>query len=249
MNPNEVAELTGVSVRTLHHYDQIGLLRPGRNPDNGYREYGTEDLDLLQQILFFRECGFPLQKIGRLLKSPSFDRAKAYELQKNTLLREKKRIEAMLLTLERTMQASKGEITMTPKEKFQGFDFGENPYEEEARTRWGDEAVNRSNTHVKGLGPQGQKALGDSMNALFAKLAELRAEAPASPAAQAAMEDMFRFFNGNFGITYTPEAFAALGRMYVDDERFTKNIDRFGAGLSKFLAEAMAEFASRRQAG
>ncbi len=248
MNIHEVVKLSGVSVRTLHHYDTLGLLRPGRNPDNGYREYTDGDMDLLQQILFFRECGFPLAKIAKLLKSPAYDRETAYELQKNTLLHEKQRIENMLFTLERTMQARKGEIVMTQKEKFAGFDFKENPYEEEARARWGDPAVNRSNAHLKGLGPQGQQALGDRMNALFSKLSAVRGEAPESPAAQAAMEEMFRFFNESFGVTYTPEAFAALGQMYVDDERFTKNIDQFGEGLSQFLAAAMAEYASRRQA-
>jgi DNA-binding transcriptional MerR regulator len=248
MNVSEVAELTGVSVRTLHHYDQIGLLRPRRNLENRYREYAETEIDLLQQILFFRECGFSLAKIKKLLASPSFDRGKAYALQKNYLLREKRRIDAMLATLEKTMKASKGELTMTPEEKFAGFDFTDNPYEEEAHRLWGDEAVNRSNAQLGKLGPQGQKALGDSMNALFFKLAALRGEDPASPAAQAAMDEMYSFFNRSFGISYSPEAFAGLGQLYVTDERFTRNIDRYGEGLSRFLAEAMAAYASRKTA-
>ena len=134
MNTNEVASLTGVRVRTLHHYDKIGLLCPSRNPENGYREYDERDLDRLQQILFFKECGFPLASIQRLLGSPSFDREKAVALQKKYLLHEKKRIDAMLNTLNKTIQSMKGEITMTPKEKFGGFDLSHNPYEEEARS-------------------------------------------------------------------------------------------------------------------
>ena len=86
MNTNEVANLTGVSVRTLHHYDKIGLLCPSRNPENDYREYNEKDLDRLQQILFFKECGFSLAKIQTLLGSPSFDREKAFALQKKYLL-------------------------------------------------------------------------------------------------------------------------------------------------------------------
>ena len=248
MNVHEVARLTGVSVRTLHHYDQIGLLRPRRHPENEYREYGEKELDLLQQILFFRECGFALKDIRTLLKSPAYDREQAYELQRGALLHRQERIGKMLTLLEQTIQASKGERTMTPEEKFAGFDFTQNPYEEEARSLWGDEAVNRSNAHMRKMGPQGQKALGGQMNALFAKLAEVRHEDPASPAAQSAMDEMYRFFNQSFGVTYTPEAFASLGQMYVDDGRFTKNIDRFGDGLSRFLAKAMAEYAGRAAA-
>ena len=83
MSPNEVAALAGVSVRTLHHYDRIGLLCPGRNADNGYREYAEKDLDLLQQILFFKACGFSLAQIQTMLQSPAFDRDEAYALQKS----------------------------------------------------------------------------------------------------------------------------------------------------------------------
>ena len=86
MNTNEVAGLTGLSVRTLHHYDAIGLLCPQRNPENGYREYSEENLDCLQQILFFRECGFPLSVIRELMENPEFDREQAFQVQKAYLV-------------------------------------------------------------------------------------------------------------------------------------------------------------------
>ncbi len=248
MNASEVAALTGVSVRTLHHYDQIGLLRPARNPENGYRAYSEKDLDLLQQILFFKECGFSLSKIQTLLGSPSFDRDEAYALQKRYLLHEKRRIDAMLGTLLKTMKASKGELTMTPEEKFTGFDLNDNPYEDEARRLWGDEAVDNSNAKLAALGPEGRGAVTKDMQDLFTRLAALRGEAPDSETAQNAIDDMFRFFNQTFGHVYTPEAFAVLGQVYVDDERFTQNIDRYGEGLSAFLARAMGEYARRNGA-
>lgn len=248
MNASEVAALTGVSVRTLHHYDQIGLLRPARNPGNGYREYSERDLDLLQQILFFKECGFNLHKIQALLGSPAFDRDKAYALQKRYLLHEKRRINAMLGTLHKTIQASKGETTMTPEEKFTGFDLTDNPYEEEARRLWGDQAVDTSNAKLAALAPEGRGAAAKEMHSLFTRLAALRGEAPESEAAQSAVDDMFHYFNQTFGNLYTPEAFAGLGQMYVADERFTQNIDRYGEGLSAFLARAMGEYARRKGA-
>jgi len=244
MNTHEVAALTGVSVRTLHHYDQIGLLRPGRNADNGYRVYSAEDLDLLQQILFFKECGFSLADIQALLQSPSFDRNKAYALQRQTLLHQRRRIDTMLHTLEKTMRASKGEITMTSKEKFLGLDLTENPYEEEARRLWGDAAVDQSNEKIAALTPDGRKAAAAGLHELFTRLAAVRCEAPDSDEVQAEIDAMFRYFNRSFG-TYTPQAFAGVGQLYVTDERFTRNIDQYGEGLSAFLAEAMAEYARR----
>lgn len=246
MNPREVAALTGVSVRTLHHYDQIGLLKPGRNPENGYRAYAPEDLDLLQQILFFKACGFSLANIQTLLKSPTFDREQAFALQRKALLHEKKRIETMLQTLDQTRRAWKGERTMTPEEKFKGFDLSDNPYEAEARSRWGDEAVEQSNRKLAALTPDGKQAAADRMDALFTELAALRRESPESEAAQAAVGELYRYFNQTFA-SYTPEAFAGLGQLYITDERFTRNIDRYGDGLSQFLADAMAAFARRAQ--
>lgn len=244
MNINELAKISGVSVRTLHHYDRIRLLCPARDPDNGYRVYGEREVDRLQQILLFRACGFPLQAIGELLDSPDFNREKAFSLQKKALIFEQKRISGMLATLERSIGTLKGRGTMTDKEKFQGFDFSSNPYEKEARQRWGDEAVDKSSRQLNAMGDSGKKKMGDAMNGLFEKLAGLRHEAPESEAAQAAMGELYTFFNSSLGIRYSPEAFAGLGQMYVDDERFSKNIDSFGEGLSVFLRDAMSIYAS-----
>jgi len=240
MNANEVATMTGVSVRTLHHYDKIGLLCPSRNEENSYREYSDGDLDRLQQILFFKECGFSLARIGQLLSSPAFDRQKAFDLQKKYLLHEKERINAMLDTLNKSMKAMKGEITMSQAEKFGGFDFSNNPYEDEARRLWGDEAVNQSNAKIAALSKDEQDAIAKGMDDLFIELAKLRKENPASEASQAAIDKMYRHFNQNFGYQYTLEAFAGVGQMYVSDSRFTENIDKYGEGLSAFLAEAMS---------
>lgn len=242
MNSHEAAQLTGLSVRTLRHYDAIGLLCPARNPENGYREYSESDLDHLQQILFFRECGFPLSVIRERLQNPDFDREQAFHLQRNYLMQEKKRIETMLDTLMKTHKSWKGEITMTQKEKFTGFDFSKNPYEKEARRRWGDAAVDRSNETVHSLSPQEQQNLAGQMDQLFQSLAQLRELPPDTPKVLEEMAATHRFFN-SLGYEYTPEAFAGLGQMYECDERFTKNIDQYGKGLSAFLAKAMKHYA------
>ncbi len=246
MNAKEVAKLTGISVRTLHHYDAIGLLCPGRNKENGYRQYSEEDMDQLQQILFFRECGFPLTKIQKLLNSSSFNRAEAFQLQKKYLLHEKKRIETMLDTLNRSIQSMKGEITMSLTEKFGGFDMNNNPYEEEARRLWGDETVDRSNAYVASLSAEEKDSIAKGMDQLFTELAAIRQENPASETAQKAMAKMYQHFNKNFGYQYTPEAFGGVGQMYITDTRFTENVDKYGAGLSQFLAAAMKIYADNQ---
>lgn len=243
MNTNEVANLTGLSVRTLHHYDAIGLLCPERNPENSYREYSEENLDHLQQILFFKECGFPLSVIRELLENPKFDREQAFQVQQAYLLHEKQRIDTMLNTLLKTRKTWKGEITMTPKEKFEGFDFSKNPYEEEARRRWGDKAVQQYNDALSALGKEGQEKLSHQMEEIFRMLAEYRQLPPDSPEVLEQIGLFYRFLNDNFGYHYSPEAFAGLGQMYVDDLRFTQNIDQYGEGLAAFLAQAMKHYA------
>lgn len=242
MNSHKAAELTGLSVRTLRYYDAIGLLHPARNPENGYREYCENDLDRLQQILFFRECGFPLSVIRERLQNPDFDREQSFQLQRDYLLREKKRIETMLDTLMKTHKSWKGEIAMTQKEKFAGFDFSKNPYEQEARRLWGADAVDQSSETIRSLSPQDQKDLAEQMDRLFEGLAQLRRLPPDSPQVLQEMAVMHRFFNC-LGYEYSPEAFAGLGQLYECDERFTQNIDQYGNGLSAFLAKAMKHYA------
>lgn len=247
MNINEIAEITGVSVRTLHHYDEISLLIPSRNPENSYREYTDNDIDKLQQILFFKECGFTLARIKELFDSPAFDREKAFELQRKYLLQERKRIDSMIGNIEKSIKNMKGEVRMNQKEKFNGFDFSNNPYEEEARRLWGNEAVDQSNTHIASLSEEERSDIAKKMNDLFISLAEIRNEDPSSKNVQEAMDGMYNHFNSNFGGNYTLEAFSRLGEMYVTDDRFTKNIDQYGEGLSEFLAKAMKIYSENKR--
>lgn len=239
MKVKEVAQLTGVSVRTLHHYDAIGLLTPDRTTEAGYRLYSDDNLATLQQILFFRELGFSLKKIKKLLTSPSFDRAEAFEMQRKMLLEKRKQLDSMINTIEKTIQHGRGELSMTNEEKFKGFDFGENPYEQEARERWGQEAVDESNKKAAQFGPE----LGEEMNRIYVSLAKIRHMDPSSDEAQAGIGEWFNFLNkiGNYSL----EAFQGLGEMYVADDRFKKNIDQFGEGLAVFMRDAMGNYSGK----
>lgn len=237
MKVKEVADLVGVSVRTLHHYDEIGLLIPEETTESGYRVYSDENLETLQQILFFKELGFPLKKISEILTSPTFDRQEALEMQRKMLLEKRSRLDKMIGTLEKTIQHSKGVIQMSNKEKFEGFDFSHNPYEQEARERWGDKAVDEANEKAAKMTKFDQ----DKFNEIYRNLAAIRHLAPDSQEAQAGIKEWFVYLNkmGNYSL----EAFKGLGQMYVDDERFTKNIDQFGEGLAKFMRDSMAVYA------
>ncbi len=243
MRTKEVAKLAGVSVRTLHHYDAVGLVCPRRSGENGYRDYTDTDLDRLQQVLLYRACGFPLGTIRQLAEQGVLGSERSLRLQRDMLMHERQRLDGMLATLDAMLAAQKGERTMSREEKFAGFDFSRNPYEEEARRLYGDEAVDKADAAVRKMTPEGRNEMQESMNTLFARLATLRAGAPEAPEAQQAVAQWYQLLN-SFGYHYSPEAFAGLGQLYTEDERFTKNIDRFGEGLADFLMRAMAHYAA-----
>lgn len=243
----EVADLTGISVRTLHYYDEIGLLKPEATTAAGYREYSEKNLATLQQILFFRELGFPLQKIKEIITNPSFDRQKALEVQHKMLLKKRSQLDRIIKTIEKTIQHEKGEIKMSNKDRFAGFDFSHNPYEKEARELWGDATVDEANARLAALSKSEQEKFAERFKEIYENLAKVRHLPADSEEAQAAIEEWYLFLN-RIG-DYSLEAFKNLGEMYVNDQRFTENIDKFGEGLARFMREAMAVYAERNSRG
>lgn len=243
MRVKEVADLVGISVRTLHHYDEIGLLTP-ETTEAGYRMYSEGHLETLQQILFFKELGFSLKEIQKILEDPAFDRKEALELQRKMLVEKRSHVDHMITTIDKTIKEMMGEIEMTNEEKFEGMNFDHNPYEAEARRRWGDEKVDESNNRIKGMSKEDKERLSEEWDAIYTRLARLRHGSPDSEEAQEAIHEWYEFLN-NFG-QYSYEAFRGLGQMYVDDERFTKNIDNYGEGLAMFMRDAMAVYADRK---
>ncbi|RPK24564.1 MerR family transcriptional regulator [Paenibacillus xylanexedens] len=245
MKVKEVAELASISVRTLHHYDEIGLLTPDEVTSAGYRLYSDANLERLQQILFFKELDFSLKEIKNIITNPSFNPEEALKMHRLILLEKRQRLDQMIATIDRTVLHVRGEIKMTAKEQFEGFDFSQNPYEQEARERWGDHAVDHANQKLHSKSTTDQKALSDQMNEIYKHLASLRHTEPASAEAQSGIKEWYTWLN-QMG-SYSPEAFRGLGQMYVDDERFTRNIDQFGDGLAVFMRDAMAVFADQNK--
>lgn len=242
MKVKEVANLVGISVRTLHHYDEIGLLKPDQMNEAGYRIYSQENLDRLQQILFFKELGFSLKRMKEIMNNPTYNQLEALETQYAFLLEKQQKLNKMIQTMEKTIKHKKENKKMTNKEKFKGFDFSKNPYEQEARERWGDQAVNEANKKINGIEANEYE---QQFNNIYFNLATLRHLDPASDKAQVGIKQWYTFLNqiGNYSL----EAFRGLGQMYVMDERFTKNIDQFGEGLAQFMCEAMDVFAGKNK--
>lgn len=242
----EVAKLTGISIRTLHYYDEIGLLSPATS-ETGYRLYTNDDIEKLQQILFFKALDFPLKKIKNILESPDYNQLDALQYQKERLIEKKVRLETIIATIDQTIQNVKGERTMTDEEKFKGLDFSQNQYEQEAREKFGDEAINSSIQKLKNVSKKETETLNHSFHEIYRKLAKLRHGSPASEEAQNAIHQWYEFLNKNIGYHYTLEAFRGLGQMYTEDERFTKNIDQYGEGLALFMRDAMTVYANQNK--
>ncbi|MCL6589247.1 MAG: MerR family transcriptional regulator [Firmicutes bacterium] len=240
----EVSDLVGVSVRTLRYYDQIGLLTPESVSPAGYRLYSDSDLERLQQIMFFKEIGFGLHQIKQILDNPGFDRQLALKTHRELLLAKKKRLEEIIKTVEKTINSIEGEIIMDQKDMFAGFDMSEiekhqAKYAEETRQKYGHtEAYQESVKKTAGYTKEDwARILGDA-GRIYQKIASLMDQGPANPEVQQAVAEWRRHISDNF-YNCTPGIFRGLGDLYVDDSRFTENIDKVRPGLAAFLREAM----------
>ncbi|HIW32916.1 MAG TPA: MerR family transcriptional regulator [Candidatus Paenibacillus intestinavium] len=245
MNVKEVSQLVGISIRTLHHYDEIGLLKPDQHTAAGYRQYSPHNLQTLQHILFFKELGFSLKLIKEMIQRPTFDSSDALELQRKSLIAKRSQYDKMIATIEHTIAHLKGEKTMSAKEKFDGLQWDHNPYEQEARERWGDEAVNHSQKKMNAFSTEQQSAISEQWEQLYRQLASRIGTAVDSPETEQLITEWFQMLNNNFG-TYSYDAFIGLGQMYVLDERFSTNIDRYGAGLAQYMCDAMEHWGNKQ---
>jgi DNA-binding transcriptional MerR regulator len=243
----DVARLTGVSVRTLHHYDATGLLVPGARTAAGYRLYTEADLLRLQQILIGRELGLPLEEIRRSLDDPDFDRKAALLDQRARLRARARQTEAMIRAVDVALAAldgsQTGEINM--KELFEGFD--PTRYEEEARRQWGTtDAFAESQKRTRGYTPADWKALEAEQAAVYdAAFSALKAgKAPSSTDAMDVAE-RHRMTIDRWFYPCNHQMHRGLASMYESDDRFKQNIDKHGEGLTSFLAEAIRANAAR----
>lgn len=240
----KLSQMAGISTRTLRYYDEIGLLKPARINSSGYRIYGQKEVDLLQQIMFYRELGVELTTIKEILGSKDFNELKALENHLHKLLAQKQQLELLIANVTKTMEYKKGLIEMTDKEKFEGFkkkliDENEQKYGKEIRDKYGDEKVDESNRKLLNM----TKEQYDSFVKLEQELMDTLEAAlvtgdPAGELAQKAA-DLHRQWLSFTWPSYSKEAHAGLARMYVDDERFTAYYDKRKPGMASFLRDAV----------
>jgi DNA-binding transcriptional MerR regulator len=247
----DVARLTGVSVRTLHHYDAIGLLVPSGRTAAGYRLYTDADLLRLQQILIGRELGLPLEEIRRSLDDPRFDRKAALLDQRQRLRDRARQAEAMLRAIDAALAALDGSATtgeFTMADLFDGFDPSR--YDEEARSQWGTtDAFAESEKRTRGYTPDDWKALNAEQAAVYdAAFAALKGGKAPSSAEAMDIAERHRLSIDRWFYPCSHTMHRGLASMYESDDRFRQSIDKYGEGLTTFLAEAIRANAARGRA-
>ncbi|MDF2857052.1 MAG: transcriptional regulator, MerR family protein [Neobacillus sp.] len=240
----KLGSLAGVSTRTLRYYDEIGILKPARINSSGYRIYGQAEVDLLQQILFYRELGVDLDSIKKIVTAPSFDGAKALREHREKLLEKKEQLEKLITNVDKTIAMKEGKRNMSNKEKFEGFkkkmvDDNEKKYGKEIREKYGKEKVEKSNAKVMNMTEQQHEEVTALAEELHNTLAEaFKTGDPASDVAQKAA-DLHKQWLTYYWSEYSKEAHAGLAQMYVDDERFTAYYDKEQPGTAEFLRDAI----------
>lgn len=240
----ELADLAGVTTRTLRYYDEIGLLHPAQTGENGYRYYDRDNLTQLQQILFFRELEVPLNQIQLIMSSPDFNLLQALKHHRAELQHRSKRLDTLINTIDRTMAAIKGETTMTDKDYYEGFD--EAKYEDEVREHWGNTPkYAESQKKWSSYSNEQKEAIKVEGGELTLRMVPKDASIPPDdPDVQQAIADYLAYINQYF---YTCDAsfLRGLSDMWVEDPRFAQNYERIREGGAEFVRTAVHIFSDR----
>lgn len=243
-----VARISGVTVRTLHHYDEIGLVVPGGRSPAGYRIYGRGEIERLQEVLFFRTLGFALEDIKHIMEQPGYSRTAALERQRKMLEGQADHLLALIDTVDRALQAERTGSKMPIEDALGVFgDFDPTEHEEEARERWGDTAAYQQSARRTARYTKQDweriKSEGDAINQRF--LALMAAGSAASSAAAMDVAEEHRAHISKWFYDCPKEAHAGLGETYLADVRFKENIDKAGEGLAEYMSAAIASNALR----
>jgi transcriptional activator, tipA family, putative len=235
----EAAQLSGVSVKTLHHYDKIGLLVPQKS-ENGYRLYSEADLERLQIILFYKYLGFSLKKIAELLSQEEQELLPHLNKQLQFLQQEREHLDTLISTLQKTIQAQKGERKMTTQEKFVGFTYEDHAnYYYQAVETYGQEVMDESRARQVGK----ETEMTEAFNKVFRNLANNMQKGLAVDAQEnlSEAEQLFQAMN-TYAFDCSLEVFAFIGKGYVANPEFKKNIDQFGVGTAQYVADVIQAY-------
>jgi DNA-binding transcriptional MerR regulator len=238
----EVARFAGITVRTLHHYDDIELLRPSVRTPSGHRQYDEDDLARLQQILGYRELGFPLDRIAGILDDPARQRVDHLRAQHALLVERIARLGAQVSAIEKTMEAEDMGIRLSPEERFEVFgDYDPNEHADEAESRWGEtdayrESARRTSSYTK----DDWKRMRDEMAEIERQfLAAMRGGGPANGAAATDAAEAHRLNISRWFYDCDHQMHQALGDMYVEDPRFAAHYEALAPGLAVFIRESI----------
>jgi len=250
----QLAVLSGVSVRTLHHYDRIGLLKPACIGANGYRYYGRDELLCLQQVLFHRELGFPLNEISRLLDAPGFDRIEALKVQKRKLLADATRRRRLVRTIDETLAALNGETEMNDKALYQGFEPQKQAeYEDWLAAKHGDGIRKSIETSKRAMaersGPDFQRLQAEYAAVEDGLADSLQQGSPAdSTQVQALIRRHHAWVGQMWGRTPTREGYVGLSQTYSGHPDFVARFEAKAPGLTEYIGQAIGVFAERELA-
>lgn len=238
---SEAARKCGISVRTLHYYDAIGLVKPSETGENGYRYYDQESLSVLQQVLFYRELEFSLKEISNLLKKPDYDKQQALCNHRELLLLKREHLDELLCLVDETI---KGETMSKRRTTKEDIEKAKQEYAREARERYGDtKAYQESEKRYTTYSDDDKARMGAEMDEIFEGFASMVNQNPGKDEAQRLVKEWQDYISRYF-YPCTKEILAGLGKMYVADERFTKNLDKYGEGTARFMSDAIRIYCS-----
>ena len=239
---SETARIFNISVRALHYYDEIGLLKPSEVNEVGYRFYEDAALETLQQIVFYRELEIPLKTIASILQNPDYDKRQALQNHRQLLLLKKQRLEELLMLVDETM----GEKAMNQKPKITAAEIqsAKQKYAAETMERWGQtdaykECLEKHASYTEDK----ETAVAEDASEIFQAFANAADEGPESETAQKLVR-RWQDHITKYHYRCTKEILSGLGVMYVEDERFTQNIDRYGDGTAQFMSDAIRIYCS-----
>lgn len=235
MQIKEFSLLTEVSVRTLHYYDEIGLLKPDEvDRENGYRYYGERAFEKMLEILFLRELDFSLKSIKEILSSPTYNKKEAFRKQKELLNLKKAKIEKMISVLE---EAEKGELKIMTIDN--SYEKTRKQYEAEVKEKWGStDAYKESQQKTATYSKEKWNDVSSGLDEVIAEFAKVKAEGRTAEDSIFLAEKLQQYITDNF-YTCTKEILTGLGEMYVLDERFKENIDKHDEGTAEFMREVI----------
>jgi DNA-binding transcriptional MerR regulator len=240
---HQLASLAGISVRTLHHYDHIGLLQASARTAAGYRLYDTEDLLRLQQILLYRELDLPLEEIRRILDDPGFEPVRALAQHRRTLELRAERLARLLHTIDRTIaRLTEVDMSLTDEELYEGLPKEQiERWKREVDERYDPKLVAESNRRVHAMGKEQWNAVKTEGDAISRRMAELMGRPADNPEVQATIARQHAWIENFYPCS--AEVFTGLGQLYAENPEFRATYDKVRPGLADFMRDAMAYYA------